>query len=157
MSRTDESKPSQPKPMVIPPGMRECEYALRFGPARIRAGETLDVKVVCADQFYPRRLLISPDVAKNFVVDDLTVGGNHMMSPGIAQAWFADAEGMGWLGMDPIGPGQAVVMRVTNPGTSDARFECCLMGKGVVKIRERGTAPTYLDRARTPRFSRGRK
>jgi len=165
MARTEEPKPSQPKPMDIPPGMRGCEYALRFGPSRLAAGGTSQLELMCDNIFLPSRLLISSDARAKFVLEKLelveSVGsgkipllgsGDGETLPNLASLLSGNA-----VKMPTIRPGQKVVLTVRNGGPSSAVFECCLMGQGVVKIRERGTAPTYLDRARTPRFSRGRK
>jgi hypothetical protein len=138
----------------IPRGMRECEYALRFGPIRIKAGHFLMLSATCPDLFYPDRVLIQADVHERFVVDALrvedsqrkplrTIRGEQM------EAWLA--------GKASIEPGQTVVMEVTNTSKDDATFQCCLMGRGVVKIREKGMASTYLDRSKNPSLSRSKK
>jgi hypothetical protein len=151
MARAEDlfSFPGKP----VPRGMRECEYALRFGPAKIKAGHFHKLSATCLDLFRPDRVLIQADVHERFVVDVLrvedaqrkplrTIRGEQM------EAWLA--------GKASIEPGQVVVLEVTNTSKADAMFQCCLMGRAVVKIREKGAAPICLDRSKTSRFSRGK-
>ena len=159
MARSESPKPSSPMP--VPPGTRECEYALRFGPCRVKAGESVSLRVVCSDRFWPDRWLASPDVREKFVMDYLTVGLTSDMSITWQRGTECPVQGeilAAWLTKrKSIDPGHLVTMGVTNIGKVDATFQCCLMGKAMVKIREKGTAPTYLDRTKTPRFSRRRR
>ena len=139
--------------MAIPSGLRECAYALRFGPARIKASESARLQMVCNDRFRPVRILMSPDVAERLKIISLLVIGlerNQLfMVPGKALA--------GWLRNASIEPGWMVVIEVENVSKIDTTFWCGLMGTAVVEIREKGSSPTYLDRTKTPRFSRKRR
>jgi hypothetical protein len=98
--------------------------------------------------------MVSPEIAEKFTVDHLQI---FRVERGIVKDSVRLVLGENlaiWLKDASIEPGQVVVLEVTNTSKKDAKFQCCLMGKAVVEIREKGSAPTYLDRKKTPGFSR---
>ena len=99
--------------------------------ANIAAGASLDVITRPQDVFSPRKLMVEPLVASNFVINDVKVGNISQFSSGtqaVPASIFTPDSVANDVKYDTAQVSQDIVIRVTNISAGASRFRAAMIG-----------------------------
>ena len=99
--------------------------------ANIAAGASLDVITRPQDVFSPRKLMVEPLIASNFVINDVKVGNLSQFSSGtsaVPASIFTPDSVANDVKYDTAQVSQDIVIRVTNISAGASRFRAAMIG-----------------------------
>ena len=124
---------------------RRREYVLGLGSMEVDPGKTRTLSARAFVCFRPERLIVPSNLAKDFLIVNLSVGNNHnqLASVGVLPAvMFTEAGGGIRLGLDMAMVGTTVSVTATNHGDQECLFAAGVVGPAV------GRAGVFFARAR---------